>query len=92
MDTASVIEIKAENKKLLRKNVIAIAWPAVTELILISLFGAIDMIMVGKLGAAAITSIGLTNQPIFFNYGRFSGLKYWWNSSGFQGFWVKKLF
>ncbi len=74
MDTASVIEIKAENKKLLRKNVIAIAWPAVTELILISLFGAIDMIMVGKLGAAAITSIGLTNQPIFLIMAVFQAL------------------
>lgn len=74
MDTASYIEIKADDKKLLRKNVISIAWPAVTELILISLFGAIDMIMVGKLGAAAITSIGLTNQPIFLIMAVFQAL------------------
>lgn len=73
MDVASGV-VKPEDRKLLRKNVITIAWPAVTELILGSLFGAIDMIMVGTLGAAAITSIGLTNQPIFLIMAVFQAL------------------
>ncbi|WP_026476150.1 MATE family efflux transporter [Alkaliphilus transvaalensis] len=74
MDTASALGAGVVDKKLLRKKVIAIAWPAVTELILISLFGAIDMIMVGQLGAAAIASIGLTNQPIFLIMAVFQAL------------------
>lgn len=74
MDAASVIGIQSSDRKQLRKNVISIAWPAVTELFLISLFGAIDMIMVGRLGAAAITSIGLTNQPIFLIMAVFQAL------------------
>ncbi|MBM7614878.1 MATE family efflux transporter [Alkaliphilus hydrothermalis] len=71
---AAILDIKESDKKVLRRNVINIAWPAVTELILISLVGAIDMIMVGKLGAAAIASIGLTNQPIFLIMAIFQAL------------------
>ncbi|SCY94410.1 MATE family efflux transporter [Alkaliphilus peptidifermentans] len=74
MDASAVISIEASDRKKLRKNVIQIAWPAVTELILISLFGAIDMIMVGRLGAAAITSVGLVNQPIFLIMAVFQAL------------------
>ncbi|KAB3529168.1 MATE family efflux transporter [Alkaliphilus serpentinus] len=74
MDTASVIGIQSNDRKQLRKNVISIAWPAVTELILVSLVGAVDMIMVGRLGAAAITSIGLVNQPIFLIMAVFQAL------------------
>lgn len=65
------------DKKILRKRVIDIAWPAVTELVLGSLFGAIDMIMVGKIGVAgttAITAVGLTNQPIFLAMAVFQAL------------------
>jgi putative MATE family efflux protein len=40
-----------------------IAWPAVTETVLVSLVGIIDTIMVGSLGSYAISAVGLTTQP-----------------------------
>lgn len=42
-----------------------IAWPSVTELLLVSLCGIVDMIMVGHLDPLAIAAVGLTNQPKF---------------------------
>ncbi len=73
-ENVSTLSVNLTDRKKLRKQVISIAWPAVTELVLASLFGAIDMIMVGSLGAAAITSIGLTNQPIFLIMAVFQAL------------------
>jgi putative MATE family efflux protein len=49
----------------LTKTVLAIAAPAVVELILTSLTQLVNMIMVGNLGAYAISAVGLTNQPRF---------------------------
>ncbi|NLM37962.1 MAG: MATE family efflux transporter [Firmicutes bacterium] len=37
--------------------------PAFIELVMSTLFGMVDMVMVGRLGPAAITAVGLTNQP-----------------------------
>ena len=45
------------------KNVIAIAWPAALEGLLLTLMNSFDTMMVGKLGSAAITSVGLCAQP-----------------------------
>lgn len=47
----------------LRREVIAITWPAFIELVTSTLFGMVDMIMVGQLSSAAIAAVGLTNQP-----------------------------
>ena len=73
-ENSTALSVNLEERGEIRKKVISIAWPAVTELVLASLFGAIDMIMVGSLGAAAITSIGLTNQPIFLIMAVFQAL------------------
>lgn len=55
----------AEEGKLkeLYRRCISIAWPSTVEGVLISLVGSVDTMMVGTLGAAAITAVGLTNQP-----------------------------
>jgi putative MATE family efflux protein len=45
------------------RSIMKITWPAFIELVMSTLFGMIDMIMVGQLGPAAIASVGLTNQP-----------------------------
>jgi putative MATE family efflux protein len=45
------------------RQIIKITWPAFIELVMSTLFGMVDMMMVGQLGPAAIASIGLTNQP-----------------------------
>ncbi|MDF2545228.1 MAG: family efflux transporter [Anaerosolibacter sp.] len=53
-----------------RKDVITIAWPVLTELLLGSLFGMIDMMMLGRMNdpavaAASVAAVGITNQPVF---------------------------
>lgn len=58
-----------EHEPILRKelirNTLKIAWPSATEAFLISVIGAVDMMMVGRLGKEAIAAIGITNQPKF---------------------------
>ena len=48
---------------LMWREILALTWPAFVELVMSTLFGMVDMIMVGRLGPAAIASVGLTNQP-----------------------------
>lgn len=53
-----------------RAEVIKIAWPVLVELLLGSLFGMIDMMMLGRisdnaLAAASVAAVGITNQPLF---------------------------
>ncbi len=57
-DTDSLSQAEA------RKVVWQLAAPTLAEMFLVSLVGMADMIQVGRLGPAAITSVGLTNQPI----------------------------
>lgn len=47
----------------MRREVVSITWPAFIELVMSTLFGMVDMIMVGQLHPGAITAVGLTNQP-----------------------------
>ena len=49
----------------MRKQILSITGPAFVELVMSSLFGMVDMIMVGQLSSAAIAAVGLTNQPFF---------------------------
>jgi putative MATE family efflux protein len=55
-------KIKSTSQDMWR-DIAKITWPAFIELVMSTLFGMINMIMVGQLGPAAIASIGLTNQP-----------------------------
>lgn len=57
-----------------RRHVIALAWPAVLEQLLVTLFGMVDMMMVGGVGPMAIAAIGLTNQPMFLALAAFQAL------------------
>lgn len=47
------------------KTAIDMAWPSAMEAVLVSLVSAIDTMMVGKLGATAIASVGISGQPKF---------------------------
>lgn len=53
------------SKKTLLRKTFKIAWPSATEAFLISIIGAVDMMMVGSLGKNAIAAVGITNQPKF---------------------------
>ena len=50
---------------MLYKDVVRIAWPSFIEMMLTQLTSMADLIMVGRLGPWAITSVGLTTQPKF---------------------------
>lgn len=75
--TSSECEKDEKKSKLLmrlknptRIDVINIAWPVLLELLLGSLFGMIDMMMLGRiednaLAAASVAAVGMTNQPLF---------------------------
>jgi len=58
----------------LTKKVLNLAGPSLVEMMLVSLVSMADMIMVGRLGPAAIASVGLTNQPMFFALAIFMAL------------------
>src|SRR5690606_16465520 len=45
------------------REILVITLPAFIELVMSTLFGMVDMVMVGRLGPAAITAVGLTHQP-----------------------------
>ena len=51
--------------KMLYSDIVKIAWPSVLELTLTQLASMVDLMMVGGLGAWALTSVGLTIQPKF---------------------------
>lgn len=50
---------------MLYRDIARIAWPSFVELTLTQLASMADMMMVGQLGAYAISGVGLTNQPKF---------------------------
>ncbi len=53
--------------RLLYRDILRIAWPSMVELLLTSLVGMADMIMVGSManGDDAISAVSLSNQPKF---------------------------
>lgn len=51
--------------KMLYSDVFRIAWPSLVELTLTQLASMVDLMMVGSLGAWALTAVGLTTQPKF---------------------------
>ncbi|MEW6230669.1 MAG: MATE family efflux transporter, partial [Bacillota bacterium] len=58
--------VQAVSGAAIRRGVLHLAGPALIEMLLVTLVGMADMIMVGRLGPAAIAAVGLTNQPMFF--------------------------
>lgn len=47
------------------KNALGVAWPSALEAVLVQLISSADLIMVGSLGAVAISAVGITTQPRF---------------------------
>lgn len=70
---AGVLQDGAEPAEI-RRAVIALAWPAVIEYVLLTLIGVANMVMVGRVGAAAVAAVGICNQPIFFAQAIFQAL------------------
>lgn len=47
------------------KTAVEVAWPSALEAVLVQLISSADLIMVGGLGAVAISAVGITTQPRF---------------------------
>ena len=58
----------------LYNDIVTIAWPSLVELLLTQLTSMVDLMMVGQLGAWAISSVGLTTQPKFLLSTMFTAL------------------
>lgn len=61
-------------EKAARKTILTLAWPVVAELLLQTLTQMVDMIMVARLGSAAVAAVGLSSQPLFVGFGLFIGI------------------
>ncbi|HYH03325.1 MAG TPA: MATE family efflux transporter, partial [Bacillota bacterium] len=55
------------SKPHIRKAILDFSYPIVAELMLMSLIAMVNLSMVGHLGAYALSSVGLTNQPVFIS-------------------------
>lgn len=53
------------SSKMLYSDIVRIAWPSVVEMTLTQLASMVDLMMVGGLGAWALSAVGLTVQPKF---------------------------
>ncbi len=66
--------LRPDSTSALRKRVLELAGPSLVEMALVTFVNMADMIMVGRLGPAAIAAVGLTNQPVFFAMAAFIAL------------------
>ena len=48
----------------LRRRILALAWPTITEQLFQMMLGVVDTIMVGRLGPAALAAVGLGDQIV----------------------------
>jgi putative MATE family efflux protein len=74
LDPEQLLKLEAGGKKELRKVILQLAGPSLVENLMMNLLQMIVMIMVGHLGAVAITATGLTNQPVFLALSIFMAL------------------
>ena len=56
---------KDDDNRAVRRLVFALAWPVIVEQLLQSALGFVDLLMVSRLGAAAIAGLGLSVQVLF---------------------------
>lgn len=59
------IEQAADGKKTIRRSIWKLATPSLTEMVLTNFISMLNMIMVGRVGPAAVAAVGLTNVIVF---------------------------
>ncbi|WP_408956470.1 MATE family efflux transporter [Natroniella sp. ANB-PHB2] len=70
-----MVELTEEsNSKKMRKSIINLAWPAVLRMLLESIVGTVDIIMVGSLGAASLAAVDVSNRIVFLVVGSLTAL------------------
>lgn len=71
---SDLVENKPISNKELRKITLTLAMPVIAEMLLQTLMSIADTAMVGRLGAYAITSVGLTDTPMMIFMAFFSAI------------------
>jgi len=66
--------LRPDSPSAARRQVLELAGPSLMEMALVTFVNMADMMMVGRLGPAAIAAVGLTNQPVFFAMASFIAL------------------
>ncbi|HEU4964051.1 MAG TPA: MATE family efflux transporter, partial [Bacilli bacterium] len=59
------VEAAEDGKKTLRRTILRLAGPSLTEMVLTNFLAMLNMIMVGRVGPEAVTAVGLTNTIVF---------------------------
>jgi putative MATE family efflux protein len=62
------------DKKKIHKDIYKLAWPSITEQLLIMMVGMVSTIFVGRIGKETIAAVGMVNMLMFFFQTVFSGL------------------
>jgi putative MATE family efflux protein len=68
------LERLAADFGLLRGTIIKLAWPVAAEMFLHTLTQIVDMMMVARLGQAALAAVGISFRPMFFVMSIFLGV------------------
>lgn len=68
LDPQVLLKLETGGKKEIRKVILQLAGPSLVENMMMNLLQMIVMIMVGHVGAEAVTAVGLTNQPVFLHW------------------------
>jgi putative MATE family efflux protein len=62
------------NKSEVRKNILNLAWPTITEQLLVMMVGMVSTIFVSRLGAEFMAAVGMVNNLVNFFQTIFAGL------------------
>jgi putative MATE family efflux protein len=71
--TSLALRTPSPDTRTIRSQVLQLAWPVMAETFLQTLTQIVSMALVGHLGATAVTSVGLSMQPLNMLYGVFQG-------------------
>ncbi len=67
-------EEQRNERRMMTRRAISVAWPAMAESFFVTLAGMIDTMMVSALGSYAVAAVGLTAQPKFIGLTLFFGI------------------
>lgn len=65
---------KNYSRKVVYKEIFTLAWPSITEQLLMMMVGMVSTIFVGRIGKDYIAAVGMVNMLIFFFQAVFTGL------------------
>jgi len=71
---ASLFDGEELNIKAVNKHIWTLALPSLIELLLATLFGMVDMVMVGNVSTASLAAVGISNQPMMLILAVFQAL------------------